>query len=108
MPQFTKAPEKDPSAVLDYLFDWAPETNHRGITDWLEPDERIAEILVTIDPDTNVNIDSSEVIDDGKSVLVWLSGGTNLVDYNLSCKITTDNNPSREDTRTFLIPVRNR
>ena len=91
-------PLKDPSAVLDYAFDW---------TGWLAAGETIAvdsetgEKLITITADTGITVDSSTELD-GK-VTVWLSGGTAGINYKVACKITTS--AGRTDERTLWIRV---
>ena len=91
-------PLKDPSAVLDYVFDW---------TEWLATGETIAvdsetgEKLITITADTGITVDSSAE-SDGK-VTVWLSGGTAGINYKVACKITTS--AGRTDERTLWIRV---
>ena len=91
-------PLKDPSAVLDYVFDW---------TEWLATGETIAvdsetgEKLITITADTGITVDSWTE-DDGK-VTVWLSGGTAGINYKVACKITTT--VGRTDERTIWIKV---
>ena len=91
-------PLKDPSAVLDYVFDW---------TEWLATGETIAvdsetgEKLITITADTGITVDSSTE-SDGK-VTVWLSGGTAGINYKVACLITTS--AGRTDERTIWIKV---
>ena len=91
-------PLKDPSAVLDYVFDW---------TEWLATGETIAvdsetgEKLITITADTGITVDSSTELD-GK-VTVWLSGGTAGINYKVACLITTS--AGRTDERTIWIKV---
>ena len=105
MSDFTTFPIKDPTAKLDYLFDWAPKTNNRELTDWLKEDELITSQVVSVDP-IGLTIVSDSIVESAKAVLVWLSGGTDLVTYTVSCKIVT--NKGREDTRRAIIPVKNR
>ena len=94
-------PLKDPSAVLDYVFDW---------TEWLATGETIAvdsetgEKLITITADTGITVDSWTE-SDGK-IIVWLSGGTAGINYKIACKITTS--AGRTDERTIWIKVANR
>ena len=90
---------KDPSAILDYKFDWS---------DWLSGGEVISNYEITIDPDeaTELVEDSSSITDAGESVTVWMSGGLHNRAYAVACKIETDGN--RTDERTMLIKVRNR
>ena len=86
-------PLKDPSAVLDYVFDW---------TEWLATGETIADHTITAD--TGITVDSSTE-DDGK-VTVWLSGGTAGINYKVACLIVTS--AGRTDERTIWIKVTNR
>ena len=89
-------PLKDPSAVLDYVFDW---------TGWLATVETIETITDhTITADTGITVDSSTELD-GK-VTVWLSGGTAGINYKVACLITTS--AGRTDERTIWIKVTNR
>jgi hypothetical protein len=94
-------PLKDPSAVLDYVFDW---------TEWLATGETIAvdsetgKKLITITADTGITVDSSTE-DDGK-VTVWLSGGTAGTTYRVECLITTS--VGRTDERSLWITVQER
>ena len=86
-------PLKDPSAVLDYVFDW---------TEWLATGETITDYTITAD--TGITVDSSTELD-GK-VTVWLSGGTAGQNYKVACKITTS--AGRTDERTIWIKVTDR
>ena len=86
-------PLKDPSAVLDYVFDW---------TEWLATGETIDNYTITAD--TGITVDSST--EDTGKVTVWLSGGTADMTYRVECKITT--NMGRTDERSIWITVRER
>ena len=86
-------PLKDPSAVLDYVFDW---------TEWLATGETITDHTITAD--TGITVDSSTELD-GK-VTVWLSGGTAGTTYRVECLITTS--AGRTDERSLWITVRER
>ena len=98
--------EKDPDAVLDFKFDWAPLTNSvTGATsDWLASGETISTITITAD--TGITVDSSSITDTNTSATCWLSGGTDMTTYSVSCKITTS--ASRTDERTMRIQVKER
>ena len=87
-------PLKDPSAVLDYVFDWKEE--------WLATGETITDYTITAD--TGITVDSPTE-DDGK-VTVWLSGGTAGINYKVACLITTS--AGRTDERTIWIKVTDR
>ena len=100
---------KDPSAVLDYKFDWAALSNGSGDTDWLANTEEITSATITITPSvavTGLIKDSQSLTDSNTSVTVWLSSGTDNVNYTVACKIVT--NGLRTDERTITICVRNR
>ena len=83
-------PLKDPSAVLDYVFDW---------TEWLATVETITDYTITAD--TGITVDSSTE-DDG-IVTVWLSGGTAGINYKVACLVETS--AGRTDERTIWIKV---
>ena len=83
-------PLKDPSAVLDYVFDW---------TEWLATVETITDHTITAD--TGITVDSSSEY--AGKVTVWLSGGTAGINYKVACKITTT--AGRTDERTLWIRV---
>ena len=87
-------PLKDPSAELDYAFNWRPDTKP-----WLEADETIASYIVT--PDTGITLKTHSEAN-GK-VTVWLSGGTAGENYKVACLITTS--AGRTDERTIWIKV---
>jgi len=95
---------KDPDAVLDYKFDWANTSNGGRLADWLEANETISSFVIT--PDSGIVVDSFTTSDGGKSVTVWLSGGTEGVNYNVACSITTTG--QRTDERTAIITVKQR
>ncbi len=86
-------PLKDPSAVLDYVFDW---------TGWLASGETIDTHTITVD--TGLTKDSST--ESGGKVTVWLSGGTAGENYKVACLITTS--AGRTDERTIWIKVTDR
>ena len=87
--------DKDPSAVLDYKFDWS---------DWLDSGETIS--TRTITAETGIVVDSSSLTDTSTSVTAWLSGGTAGNVYDVACLITTS--ASRTDERTIKITCRER
>lgn len=101
---------KDPDAVLDYMVDFAPETNGRicAESDWLQAGETILSHTVTAD--SGITVDSSSLTDSATSVTVWLSGGTLGVDstqvYSVMVHIVTS--AGREDERTFRIHMADR
>ena len=95
---------KDPDAVLDFVYDWAPYTNSSKLTDWLAASETIVSTVIT--PETGITEDSNSITDSGTTVTAWLSGGTDGSDYNVACAIVTSD--GREDERTITVVVRER
>jgi hypothetical protein len=81
---------KDPSAVLDWMFDWS---------DWLASGETISDHTITVD--SGITNDSST--EDAGKVTVWLSGGTAGENYKVACLIETS--AGRKDERTIWIKV---
>lgn len=86
--------EKDPSAVLDWAFDWS---------NWLSTSETITG-TPTITVDTGITMGSQS--NTTSKVTVWLSGGTPGTTYKVACRITT--NQGRTDERTIGIRVTDR
>jgi len=85
---------KDPDAVLDYTFNWAP---------WLANDT-IASSTWTVESGITI-VPASESFIDTETTL-FLSGGSVNMKYEVTNKITTA--ASRTDERTMLIRVRDR
>jgi hypothetical protein len=83
---------KDPSAVLDYKFDWAT---------WLGVDAISSYVLAV--QSGLVQASASNTI---TSVTVWLSGGTAGQSYSVACRIVTA--AGRTDERTISILVQDR
>jgi hypothetical protein len=103
MPQYKSFPPKHPTAKLDYVFDWAPLKNNRGLSDWLGEGETIVSYTVTVP--TGIDKVSDALIEEGTSVIVWLDNGTAGTEYLITCNIVTQ---TREDTRTAILPVQYR
>lgn len=95
---------KDPSAVLDYRFDWRALTNGTGKSDWLASGETISTHTVTAT--TGLTVDSSSLTDTSSSVTAWLSGGTAGETYTVTCQIVTT--AGRTDERSITIIVAQR
>lgn len=89
---------KDPNAVLDYVFDWS---------DWLDalPDA-IASHSVAVEAGDCTVLNS---VINGKTVVVWLSGGTAGTTAKVRCRITCNaTTPARVDDRTLYVKIRDR
>jgi hypothetical protein len=85
---------KDPSATLDYTFDWSKN---------LPTEDTITAAVVTVPVGiTKVN---SAVTTDGRAVVVWLSGGTAGNTYSVNCRITTASTPPRVNEATFGVLI---
>lgn len=84
---------KDPSALLEYVFDWSP---------WLADGETITGHVLTVDD--GLTLDSSSA--DASTVTAWLADGTARRIYKVACLITTS--AGRTDERTMTIRVTNR
>lgn len=85
---------KDPSAVLDYLFDW---------TSWLTTGETLTASTMTATtgitltpPPTNTTTTAT----------VWLTGGTLGTAYQITNHVTTS--AGRQDDRTITVTIRDR
>lgn len=85
--------KKDPSAVLDYGFDWS---------DYLITGETITASTWTVP--TGLVEDSNEIAD--TSTKVWISSGTLGEQYTVANKITTTD--GRIDERSLTIIVEDR
>lgn len=80
---------KDPQAVKDYGFIWAP---------WLGSDTITASTWAS---DNGITINSSSFTT--TTTTVWLSGGTEGLVYNIVNHITTAG--GRQDDRTLVVQV---
>jgi hypothetical protein len=92
---------KDPSAVLDYAFDWD--------TNWLGVSESISSHTVTLElvkgtAGTDLTKDSDT--ESSGVVTAWLSSGTAGQHWAVGCYIETD--AGRKDERTVIIKIRQR
>lgn len=95
---------KDPSAVLDYRFDWAALTNGTGESDWLASGETISTSTVTAA--SGLTVDSSSIVSSSTAVIAWLSGGTAGQSYTVTNRVVTSG--GRTDERTITVKVTDR
>jgi hypothetical protein len=87
--------KKDPSAILDYGFDW---------TAWLGADTIAVSDWTIAGPDTSLTLTPDRPVQaDAHSTLCWLHGGTAGVTYDLTNRVTTVG--GRVDDRTVKIVV---
>lgn len=84
--------DKDPSAILDYTFDWAK---------WLAAGETISTSTWTV---SNVTKDSDS--NTTTTATVWLSGGIAGTSGSAVNRIVTS--AGRQDERTLMITVTDR
>lgn len=85
--------DKDPSAVLDYTFDW---------TDWLtDITDTIATATCSVDGAT---LDRQAVV--GNLVAAWVSGGDEFTTARVTCQIVTAG--GRTDERSIYLNITQR
>lgn len=88
---------KQPAEVWELPFDWS---------DRLVEGESVTSQSATVDdgssPAGSLVVDS--VLGDGSAVQVWLSGGTDGVDYRVTCDVQTDG--GRRYLHTVIVQVR--
>ena len=88
---------KDPSAVLDYTFDWSEYLAETSPVDTIASSNWTASPSgITIDSDNNSTTQAT----------VWLSGGSRGSKYKLVNRIVTAG--GRTDERTLYVRVQNR
>lgn len=89
--------DKDPNAVLDYVFDW---------TEWLGEDTVAShEFLVSPSNHTDcVEVDSSD--EDEGIITVWVSKGRAGSTYKLTCRVVTAG--GRTEDRTVNLRMKHR
>lgn len=85
--------KKDPSAILDFGFDWS---------EWLASGEIIASSVWTLD----AGIATSEDSYGDTTTVVWISGGLTGFTYTVTNTITTTDD--RTDERSFELVVEDR
>lgn len=87
---------KDPSADLDYGFDWEG---------WLASGDTISSSTWSVKP-TGTSLTLSQETHDDNTTKVWLEDGDEGTRYTLTNKIVT--NGGREDERSFVIKIQQR
>jgi hypothetical protein len=80
---------KDPDALLDYTVNWASLLGNDTIASvaWVVP----------------AGITQASAANTTTTATIWLSGGTDGVDYDVTCRVTTSG--GRVDDRTIRIRV---
>ena len=91
--------DMSPGATLDYEFEWDRPDRDGNV--WLATGETISTRLVSVG--AGITKDSDSIAADGKSVVVWLSGGSIGAKPRITCKITTS--AGRTDSRSFILNV---
>lgn len=84
---------KQPGETLDYDIEGG---------DWLPRDDEI--ISVAAVADAGISIGSTSIIDSGRTVKVWIFGGTSGTTYKVQVTMTTDDGRIKENE--FKIKVR--
>lgn len=83
--------QKDPGAVLDYIWDWSR---------WLGEDTISSR---TVTAESGITKDSDSILTGSQKVRAFISGGTVGETYDVTCQITTA--AGRTDERTIAIEV---
>jgi hypothetical protein len=96
MPAVLSWPAKDPQDVLDYEFDVSPALVGNA-------DDRIATIDVTIQPSATGDLALISSTADGKTAVLWLTGGQVGTVY--AVQITVGTTAGRVIGRTVYLPV---
>jgi len=100
---------KDPSDVLEYVFDFAPSTNGRGDTNFLDltssPQETISSHTITVDS-PGPTVEASSITESNTSVTVKLSGGTGGTKYTVTCQVVTSAGQTKEVSEVLLVANR--
>lgn len=109
----TFIPTKDPSSIEPYFFVWCSEdgTNTGSATDTGElQGETISTYTVTVPSGiTKVSDAKTSVTIQGVTygantvITVWLSGGTNRSEYDITCQIVTSGGRTLEVTRSLRV-----
>ncbi len=92
--------DKDPDAILPYVFDW---------TDWLDGDT-ISNAEVLVSPSDGGGIVAVNVSHDDSKVTAWLRGGKIGVSYTVTCRVfpTLGAAQNMQDDRSILVRVKDR
>lgn len=91
---------KTPNEKLDYTFDFTNDLTAIGETIEGSP-------TITISPSGLTNV-SASVLAGNKKVMVVLSGGTDGVDYSVTCKVNSTGSPDRDFEQGLFILSRAR
>jgi hypothetical protein len=86
---------KDPSDEIDFTRTWG---------DWLADGETISTVVWTVEAGLTKMTSPAES-NTTTTATVWLEGGTVDEEYDVACRITT--NQSRVVERTFTVKVQN-
>lgn len=94
--------DKDPNAVLDYVWDWSA---------WLAVvGDSIASHLVIVSTLNEEGVATTLTLDQHShtagTVTAWLSGGTAGEKVKVTCRITTSNTIPRIDDRSVYIKLK--
>jgi len=102
-----KRVQKDPSAVLDYVMDFAAKTNNSSgaTSDYLRVDEfeSLVSATVTSSNPAQLEVLTSDLLYNNTVVVFWLSGGTVGLEYLVTVHIVTS--AGREDDRTLRVQI---
>lgn len=88
---------KDPDAELDFAFDWG--------SDWLDEGDTITVSLWSVSPDGLDVIETAprQPSYTATTTTVWLAGGTDGQDYQITNRIVTTGGRTDEKTRRVVV-----
>jgi hypothetical protein len=98
---------KDPQSVEPYTFDWTAYLAELGDDVLIEDSELFIDPVGAESPAVLV-IDDDSILDGGRKVQLWYSGGTKGMVYILTSRITTNSTPPVTDDRSVKIKVTQR
>lgn len=93
----TTLESKDPDGInVNYKVD---------LTNYLQTGETVSSIVSVDKDDAALTVASSQITDSGKSVTVFLTGGTLGQLVTVTTRFTVSGSPSRTDDRSFRILI---
>ena len=94
---------KDPSANLFYLFDFSQKTNKTGYgEDYLQSNEIITTSVINTDTE-DLQVSNIEIISNSTQVRFFVTGGIVDQQYNVTCRINTNQGQVDEFTKILAI-----
>ena len=83
---------KQPAEVLDYDID---------ADEWMSDDDEIISVTTTVD--TGLTVQGAVIFNAGRSVKLWITGGTSGATYKVEVTMTTDDGRVKQAELRFRI-----